>query len=269
VSNDVELMALPSLKVTTAVAGDRPVFSPNSQWWVTRVTNQLHLFRVPESRVERTFEAGEPLAGKPAFSPDSTRLAMATATGDILLWNLTHSTPVLRVAGTNRLESLFFGPDGREIVALHGSDGALEWNDVLTGKPTRHLPTGTGSVTSAALSPDGKSVLIGETAARMRLVDLATGRVELLPGDTGSVLTVAWSADGQTVAAGTFEGFLKLWNVRTRREMAALRGHTTMVTALEFSRDGRHLVSGCVDNTWRVWSAPTLGETEAARLSKR
>ena len=112
-------------------------------------------------------------------------------------------------------------------------------------------------------SPDGKAVLIGETAARMRLVDLGTGDVKLLPGDAGSVVSVAWSADGQTVAAGTFEGFIKLWNMRTRREMAALHGHISMVTALEFSRDGLHLVSGSYDGTWRVWSAP------ARRNSKR
>jgi WD40 repeat protein len=93
-------------------------------------------------------------------------------------------------------------------------------------------------------------------------VELATGRSELLSGDTGSVLSVAWSPDGQTLAAGTFEGFIKLWNTRTRRELAALRGHTSMVTALEFSRDGRHLVSGSVDNTWRIWSAPILAETD-------
>jgi WD40 repeat protein len=82
-----------------------------------------------------------------------------------------------------------------------------------------------------------------------------------LPSDMGSVISVAWSADGQTLAAGTFDGFIKLWNARTRREMTTLRGHTSMVTALEFSRDGRHLVSGSLDNTWRVWSAPVIGET--------
>jgi WD40 repeat protein len=117
-------------------------------------------------------------------------------------------------------------------------------------------------VTSVALSPDGAYVLIGETAARLRLVELETGQVELLEGDTGSVLSVAWSPDGQTFAAGSFEGFVKLWNTRTRRELAALRGHTSMVTALEFSRDRRHLVSGSVDGTWRVWSAPPLTDTD-------
>jgi len=95
-------------------------------------------------------------------------------------------------------------------------------------------------------------------------VNLATGHVGLLPSDMCSVVAVAWSADGQTLAAGTFDGFIKLWNARTLRSMATLRGHTSLVTALEFSGDGRHLVSGSFDNTWRVWSAPEIGETEAS-----
>ncbi len=262
-SNRVELRTLPGLDVAMTLPRNRPVFSPDGRWLVTHGTNRLELSTLPDGRPERVFAAGEPLAGTPAFAPDAARLAMATATGGVLLWELTNSVPARRVAGTNRLEGLFFASGGREVVTLHAADGALEWFNVATGERTRRLATGEGSVTSAALSPDGQSVLIGETAARLRLVDLATGRVELLPGDTGSVLSVAWSADGQTVAAGTFEGFLKLWNVRTRRELAALRGHLSMVTALEFSRDGRHLVSGSVDNTWRVWSAPALASAPA------
>jgi WD40 repeat protein len=191
---------------------------------------------------------------------------MGTEPGITLIWSLTNSAPSLHVTGTNRLEGLFFAEDGRQVVTLHADDGTLEWFDSTTGRPTRRLFTGKGSVTSAALSPNGGSVLIGETAAQMRLVNLATGQFESLPSDMGSVVAVAWSADGQTLAAGTFDGFIKLWNARTRRSMATLRGHTSLVTALEFSRDGRHLVSGSFDNTWRVWSAPKIGETETSSV---
>jgi WD40 repeat protein len=263
VSDGVELLSLSGLKNVATVAGARPAFSPDSHWLVTLVSNRLQMFSIPEGRLQQNFEADGSLAGTPAFSPDGEQLAMGAADGSILIWDLTHTAPKLRVPGTRRLAGLFFTGEGREVVALQEADGALEWSDTVTGNRTRRLTTGEGSVTSAALAPDGASVLIGETAAQMRLVDLTNGRVELLAGDMGSVISVAWSADGQTLAAGTFDGFIKLWNVRTRREMATLRGHISLVTALEFSRDGRHLVSGSFDNTWRIWSAPVIGETEA------
>lgn len=261
-SDAVELRSLPGLDPVLSVPGSRPAFSADTRWLLTVVTNRLKLFSVPDGRLERSFDVDQTLAGNLALASDSSRLAIGTTTGRIVIWNLTNPTPLLRVDGTNRLEGLFFSHEGRGVVALHAADGTLEWFDTVTGNRTRRLATGEGSVTSAALSPDGKSVLIGETAPRMRLVNLTTGHVDLLPGDMGSVVSVAWSADGQTFAAGTFDGFIKLWNTRTRREMATLRGHTSPVSALEFNRDGRYLISGSFDNTWRVWSAPTIGETD-------
>ncbi len=258
----VELLSLPSLDPVLTVPGGRPAFSPDNHWLVTAMTNQAQLFSMPDGRPQRTFEAGEALEGNMAFTPDSTRLAMATTAGRIVIWSVTNSRPLLRIDATNRLEGLFFASGGRELAAVHAADGSLEWFDTVTANRIRTLATGEGSVMSAALSPDGKSMLIGETAPRLRVVELESGRVERLPGDMGSVASVAWSADGRTIAAGTFEGFIKLWNAPTRREVAMLRGHTSVLAALEFSRDGGHLVSGSFDNTWRVWSAPGFDETD-------
>jgi WD40 repeat protein/serine/threonine protein kinase len=263
--NAIDLLSLPSLDPVGTLAGDRPAFSADGRWLVTVMTNQLQLqlFSIPDGRPQQTFKADEELEGNLAFSPDSTRFAMATTAGRILIWSVTNSAPLRRVVATNHLAGLFFAREGREVVALHAAAGTLECYDAATGNLTHRMATGEGSVTSAALSPDGKWVLIGETAPRLRLVELESGRFELLPSDMGSAVSVAWSADGQTIAAGTFEGFIKLWNARTRREMAMLRGHISLVNELEFSRDGRHLVSGSFDNTWRLWSAPLKAETDA------
>jgi len=263
----VELLSFGNFDPVRTVAGSRPAFSPDGRWLVTVVmTNQLHLFNIPDGGSHRTVEADEPLDGNVAFAPDSTRFAMATTAGRIWIWSVTSSALLQRVDATNRLEGLFFAPEARELVALHATDGRLEWFDTATGRRTRVLTNGHDSVSSAALSPDGKWVLIGETAPRLRLVKLESGGVTLLPSDMGSVMSVAWSADGQTIAAGTFEGFIKLWNARTGREVAMLRGHISPLSALEFSHDGRHLISGSFDKTWRLWSAPAIAETDAASI---
>lgn len=262
-SNQVKVVSLPRLEPVGTVTGRTPVFSPAGHWLVTVVSNRLQMFNMPEGRAERTFAGQGALSGRPAFSARGDLLAMASADGTVFVWRVTQSEPMLKITAGGPLRGLFFASEGRELVTLLGADGTLEWRNCLTGRRMRLLRTGEGSVTSAALSPDGTTVLVGETAARMRLVNLRTGRVDLLKADAGSVMSVGWSADGQTVVAGTFEGFIKLWNARTRREMATLRGHTSIVTAAVFSRDGRLLVSASYDKTWRLWSAPTMDETGA------
>ena len=260
----VDLLSLPGLDMVSTASGNRPRFSPDGRWLVTVVTNGLQRFSVPDGRRVETYPSGEALTGDLAFSPDSTRFAMASEMGSILVWSLSNSPLQLRIESTNRIEGLFFTRDGREIVRISQADGSLQWLDAVSGEQTRELNTGVGSITCAALSPRADVVLIGETTPRMRLVDLVSGKVELLPSDMGSVTAVAWSLDGRTIAAGTFEGFVKLWSAPTRRELATLRRHNSIVSSLELSRDGRHLISGSFDNTWRLSSAPLLEETEAA-----
>ena len=48
-----------------------------------------------------------------------------------------------------------------------------------------------------------------------------------LRGHEGSVASVAISPDGRTLASGSADGTVRLWDVRTRKQLGApLAGHT-------------------------------------------
>jgi WD40 repeat protein len=64
--------------------------------------------------------------------------------------------------------------------------------------------------------------------------------------------------DGRTLASGSFDGRLRLWDTRTRKQLGRpLRGHTDAVYSVAFSPDGRTLVSGGGDGTVRLWDTRT------------
>jgi hypothetical protein len=54
---------------------------------------------------------------------------------------------------------------------------------------------------------------------------------------------LAFSADGQWLAVGGTDGYLRLWEVSTCRELHRLHGHEEDAQALAFSADGRRLIS--------------------------
>src|SRR5262249_20379679 len=62
---------------------------------------------------------------------------------------------------------------------------------------------------------------------------------------------LAFSPDGQWLAGGGNDGYVRIWELSTRREFHRLHGHEESTQSLSFSADGRRLVSfgdgeGCV-----------------------
>ncbi|GLZ03979.1 hypothetical protein Acsp03_14450 [Actinomadura sp. NBRC 104412] len=85
---------------------------------------------------------------------------------------------------------------------------------------------------------------------------LAVSRVRgVLHGHEGTVWSVDWSPDGSRLVSSGAEGTVRIWDVRTRTQLAALDGHEGPVCAVAWSPDGRLLASASDDGTIRVWDA--------------
>jgi len=63
---------------------------------------------------------------------------------------------------------------------------------------------------------------------------------------------VAFGPGGHTLASGGWDTVIHIWDLTTRKEMHALKGHKGAVTSLAFSRDGT-LASGAMDRSVIVW----------------
>jgi len=93
-----------------------------------------------------------------------------------------------------------------------------------------------------------------EESRRERDRYVATGQfLHTLTGHTSTVWSLAFSADGKYLASGDQDASIRIWEVRSGREVDILKGHSEAVTTVAFSPDGHYLASGSFDRTVKLW----------------
>ena len=188
-----------------------------------------------------------------AYSPDGTRLAVASSIG-IWIYNAETGEEFDLLTGhTSGVNSVAFSSDGNTL-ASGSRDTTIRLWDINTGRPLRTLTGHTLWVNSVAFSPDGNTLASGSADGTIRLWNSTTGEnIVTLEGHTEGVTSVAFSVDGRTLASGSFDDTVRLWNPTTGAHLATFSGHKGDVNAIAFSPDGITLASGSSDSTILLW----------------
>jgi WD40 repeat protein len=193
-----------------------------------------------------------------AFSPDNRLVAVGTADGPVLLWDVVagHLRGAPLTGHDAVVNGVAFDAGGRTL-ATASSDGTIRLWDVASGEPIGHPLAGhDGAVFSVAFSPNGHLLASASADRTVRLWDTTTqlpyGRP--LIGHTDEVRTVAFSPDGQLLASGGADRTIRIWDVARGVERGSpLSGHTNTVSGVRFTPDGRQLASSSLDDTARTW----------------
>ena len=110
------------------------------------------------------------------------------------------------------------------------------------------------SVSSVAVTPDGKYVVSGSSDETIKLWDIKTGEViRTFEGHTSYVSSVAVTSNGKYVVSGSWDETIKLWDIKTGEIIKEFKGHTSYVSSVAVTPDGKYIVSGSDDKTIKLW----------------
>ena len=198
-----------------------------------------------------------------AYSPDCTRLAVASSIGIWIYDAHTYEELALFTGHADSFSSIMYSPDGGTI-ATGGNQGVCLW-DATTGECNPSLIRSTGEVLSIAFSPDGSTIamVIHDSKDTRHFVapsyihirDACTGKYTTrLAGHAGKIdsfSSVAYSSEGHTLGTGSYKE-ANLWNAVTGEHITTLT-LADILKALRLVMEKQSKTFYSTGSSWKPW----------------
>lgn len=241
--------------------------------------------RVPEGQSAPDALGGYRLAGElppvdgpvsvygSAFHPEGQVLAVGTANGEVVLWDLASLEQPRRVAvldvGQVAVYSLAFSGDGMQLAAGTSEPAVRRWSvppgaTVAPSELPRITEEFGGNVQAVDFHPTSALLATGSSDGALRIWRAPGDGPATLVGQasvgepTNFVHAVAFSPDGTLLASGEKDRAVRIWDVRDPaapvQQGESLGGFGSWVNTVGFSPDGRTLAAGSSDNTVRLFA---------------
>ena len=200
------------------------------------------------------------ITGNMVFSPDSTRLAVASTIGIWIYDGKTGEELNLLTKHTGLIRSIAFSPDNKTLVGSSGSEFYL-W-DVDSGKPKLTISAQKNYISDVAISPDGNLfATCGDWKDEtVNLWDGVTGKlISSLTGHSDDVYNIAFSPDGSMIASTGEDddnNTVKLWDISTGQLITTINAGTdAWDLTIVFNPDGSTIASckGMWDERIQLW----------------
>ncbi|CCI39087.1 WD40 repeat domain-containing protein [Microcystis aeruginosa] len=84
-----------------------------------------------------------------------------------------------------------------------------------------------------------------------------TGLIRTFAGHSSGVVSVEITPDGTKIVSGCHDLTVKIWDMKTGKELHTLTGHSSLIQGVAITPDGTKIVSGGYDKKVKIWDVQT------------
>lgn len=117
-------------------------------------------------------------------------------------------------------------------------------------------------VTSAAFTPDGRQLILGDQAGKLSVWDAKNPDqpLRIIPAHSREIFALEFLGDQTRLLSGGRDSIIRIWDFASGDMVGFLQGHDDYVYSLAASSDGERVISGSGDHTVRIWESSPLRE---------
>lgn len=253
------------------------VSTDNKTLVIGSMNGVIRKFDIETGRQLRTFSIGSIKDGHEIAFCRKGSIVAAGVKDDLEIWNINSGLQILKLNAKNEIAAISFSSDCN-ILGTGTADGTVNLWDVKTGREVKSFKGEGYAISSIAFSHNGKTLAIGRKKF-LKLLDIESQReLKTIIGERRDALDRDWSPDDfrsikfseddTVIASGITNHYsspsflIKLWDVKSGKEIKTFSNLNDSANSIDFSPDNNLIASGGeVEGNVKLWNVTKKQES--------